>query len=310
METSIAQQNAPAREPAPIQIRPVRQADTGECARIIFEAFFRLAERHHFPPDFPSIDVAAGLANHFIGHPSIFGVVAESGGRVVGSNFLIEHDEIRGVGPITVDPSMQRKSIGRALMQAVLDRARAINSVGVRLVQDSFNTASLSLYNSLGFDAREPLALIRGTPTDAGRLSGGYDARPLTEQDLPACAALCRSVHGIERSGEIRDILGSPLRPIVLLRGGEIVGYATAPRMWVLNHGVAETEADMQALLLAAAADGPDSAEPLSFLLPIRQADLLRWCLGQGLRVVKPMTLMSLGRYEEPRGCYYPSVLY
>jgi hypothetical protein len=30
--------------------------------------------------------------------------------------------------------------------------------------------------------------------------------------------------------------------------------------------------------------------EPASFLLPTRQAGLLRWCLREGLRAVKPMT--------------------
>ncbi len=42
--------------------------------------------------------------------------------------------------------------------------------------------------------------------------------------------------------------------------------------------------------------------EPASFLLPLRQAGLFRWCLGEGLRVVKPMTYMTLGQYHEPKG--------
>jgi len=32
--------------------------------------------------------------------------------------------------------------------------------------------------------------------------------------------------------------------------------------------------------------------------------------LGAGMRVVKPMTLMAMGQYQEPRGCWFPSVLY
>jgi hypothetical protein len=72
------------------------------------------------------------------------------------------------------------------------------------------------------------------------------------------------------------------------------------------NHGVAETEADMRALIAGAAA----SAGPVSLLLPVRQASLSRWCLGEGMRVVKPMTLMAMGAYQEPRGCWFPSVFY
>ena len=41
-----------------------------------------------------------------------------------------------------------------------------------------------------------------------------------------------------------------------------------------------------------------------------RNGELFRWCLGNGLRVVQPMTLMSLGLYSEPKGAFLPSVLY
>ena len=46
------------------------------------------------------------------------------------------------------------------------------------------------------------------------------------------------------------------------------------------------------------------------FLLPTRNSELFRWCLAQGLRVVQPMTLMSLGLYNEPKGAFLPSILY
>ena len=36
----------------------------------------------------------------------------------------------------------------------------------------------------------------------------------------------------------------------------------------------------------------------------------MRWCLEQGLRIVQPMTLMTLGRYETPDGAFLPSILY
>jgi len=91
------------------------------------------------------------------------------------------------------------------------------------------------------------------------------------------------------------------------LREDRITAYALALNLWPRNHAVAETEEDMKALLLGAAAM---NAEPLSFLLPVRQASFFRWCLSEGLRAVMPMTLMALGEYREPNGCYIPSVLY
>jgi hypothetical protein len=69
-----------------ITVRRARPRGADECERIIYEAFKGAAERHNFRPDFPSADAAAQLAHHFINDPAVYGVVAESGGRVVGSN--------------------------------------------------------------------------------------------------------------------------------------------------------------------------------------------------------------------------------
>jgi hypothetical protein len=187
-------------------------------------------------------------------------------------------------------------------MQAVIERGR--EAPGVRLVQDAFNTRSYSLYASLGFDVKEPLLLIRGTPP--GEPNSSATVRRVAEDDVIACARLCTVVHGYERSHELRDALRL-FSPFVVERDGRITGYLTAPTFWLMNHGVAETEEDMRALILGAASM---SSEPLSFLLPTRQASFFRWCLSMGLRAVKPMTLMTMGTYQEPKGCYFPSVLY
>ena len=285
-----------------LEIRPATPADIDACGRIIYEAFKGIAEEHRFPPDFPTVEAATQLASLFINHPAIFGVVAESDGHVVGSNFLDERNPIRGLGPITVDPGSQARGIGRRLMQAVLERGRA--AVGIRLLQDAFNTRSIALYGSLGFDVKEPILLMSGTPTS--RPPADVEVRPLGSEDLAACSALCTRVHGFERTDELSDAL-KLFSPVVALRRGRITAYASTATFWPLNHGVAETEADMRALMLGAAGL---TSEPLAFLLPVRQADLFRWCLAEGLRVVKPMTLMTSGQYRDPAGCYFVSVLY
>jgi hypothetical protein len=90
-------------------------------------------------------------------------------------------------------------------------------------------------------------------------------------------------------------------------RENHIVAYASAPIFWQMNHAVAETTEDMMTLL---SGSNKLTNQPLSFLLPTRQAELFRLCLNGGLRVVKPMTLMSMGVYQEPHGTFLPSVLY
>jgi predicted N-acetyltransferase YhbS len=283
-----------------VHLRPARPDDAGEVARIMFEAFAGVHDRHRFPRDFPTLDAAAALTSAFVAHPSIWGVVAERDGRIVGSNFLDERGEVRGVGPITVDPAAQAGGVGRALMQAVLDRAAG--AAGVRLLQDAFNTRSLALYASLGFEVTDPLVVMGGTPR-AG-LVDGYDVRRLTADDLDAAAELSARVHGYERTHEVSDALEAPhLEPVAATRDGELVAYATTLRFFPAAHAVAETQEAMAALISGAEA-------PVSFLLPIRQRELLRWALGAGLRVVKPMNYMVIGRHREARGAWIPSVLY
>ena len=164
----------------------------------------------------------------------------------------------------------------------------------------------MSLYASLGFEVKEPVVRISGPVRSAP--APGIEVRALEETDFDACAELCRRVHGFERSNELRDAARVPmLTPMVAVRDGRITAYATGVHFWPLGHGVAESDADLQALILAAAAA---SEAPVDLLLPVRQADLFRWALGEGMRVVNPMTLMATGEYREPQGAWFPSVLY
>src|ERR687897_21811 len=287
-----------------IQLRAPEPADADECARIVYEAFGALHDHHRFQRDFPTLEAAQQLASAFISHPSIWGILAERQGRIVGSNFVDERGSIRGLGPITVDPNAQRAGVGRRLMDAALERSR--EAAGIRLFQDSFNVASLSLYASLGFEVKGPAAVMSGTPRSGP--AAGIEARPLEEGDLDRCEDLCLRVHGFERTNELRDALDVPvLSPFVALRAGRITAYATTLTFFPAAYAVAETEDDMRALILGALAA---REEPASFLLPTRQADLFRWCLEEGLRVVKPMTYMAIGEYRKPAGCWIPSVLY
>jgi GNAT superfamily N-acetyltransferase len=285
-------------------LRPIEHRDGGQAARIVYEAFARIHDHHRFARDFPTREAATQLVEAFIDHPRIWGVVAEADGRIVGSNFLDERGPITGVGPITVSPEAQGARVGRRLMEAVLQRGR--DARGVRLLQDSFNTASLSLYASLGFDPRAPIALLRG-PVNA-EVPARTEVRPAQRDDLAACEALSLRVHGYERTNELADAIDSPgLSPFVTICDGRVTAYATTLALFPAAHAVAESDESMQALIAGAVA--PTGA-PAAFLLPVRQAELFRWCLNAGLRVVKPMTYMTVGEYREPRGAWLPSVLY
>src|ERR1700722_18244905 len=137
------------------RLRTMTPTDVDDCARICYEAFHAIATQHDFQPDFPSTEPARELISALQSHPDFFSVVAESDGRIVGSNFLDERSPICAVGPVTVTPDMHDGGIGRSLMQAVLDRSVEREALGVRLVQVAYNTRSMSLYTKLGFATRE-----------------------------------------------------------------------------------------------------------------------------------------------------------
>lgn len=283
-----------------VSLREVQAADAAECGRIIHAAFAAIAAQHNFPPDFPSAEVAAGVASMLIAHPGFYGAVAENDGHIVGSNFLDERSAISGLGPITVEPAAQNKGIGRQLMQAIIERAAAKKMPGVRLVQDAFHNRSLCLYTSLGFATREPLSVMQGAPLKL-RLPG-YDVRPARESDRAACNALCRRVHGFDRGAELADAIAHDTATVVE-HLGRITGYAT--EIGFLAHAVGESNEDLKALIGAAATfTGP------GFLVPTRNYDVFRWCLDRGVRLVSQRTLMTLGLYNEPTGAYLPSILY
>ena len=283
-----------------VKVRLGAPRDAELCGRICYNAFKTISEAHGFAPDFPGPETAIDVLTRMLANPKFYSVVAEIDGRIVGSNFLDERNSIAGVGPITVDPTVQNRAIGRRLMDAVYDRATEKDFAGVRLIQAGFHTRSLSLYAKLGYDVCEPLACMQG---HALAISvDDHVVRPATEEDVDACNRLCRQVHGHDRGGELRDAIAQGSANVVERMGG-ITGYATI--IGFFGHAVGETDEDIKALIGAAKEfPGP------GFLLPTRNGDLFRWCLSSGLRVTQPMTLMSKGFYNEPAGAFLPSILY
>ena len=195
--------------------------------------------------------------------------LAESEGRIVGSNFLDERSCIAGVGPITVDPTGQNRGVGGRLMQDVLDRAARQQAAGVRLLQAGFHNRSLCLYTKLGFRTREPMSILQGKPL--GQHFPGKEVRPATDADVTACNLICHQIHGFDRNCELRDAIGQNAASVVEQRG-RVTGYTTGIALF--GHSVAETNNDLLALIGAA----PQFGGP-GFLLPTRNHEVFKWCL-------------------------------
>lgn len=267
---------------------------------ICYEAFKTISGQHSFPPDFPSPEIARDLFSSLLSRPDVYSVIAESEGRIVGSNFLWEDAAIAGVGPLTIAPDVQDSALGRRLMENVLERARQKRCAGVRLVQAAYHNRSLALYTKLGFDVREPLVNLQGPALQLDIPS--YSVRLGHGSDVEACNHLCHKIHGHNRGQELSHAIEQGTA-MVVEHAGRITGYATL--IGFMGHAVGESNEDLKALIGAAEAfAGP------GFLLPSRNGELFRWCLQHGLRVVQPATLMSLGLYNQPSGAFLPSILF
>ena len=282
-----------------VELAPVKPEQVEELGGICYRAFKDIADRHGFPTDFDSPGFAQMVLGGMVRDEDCYSVAAGVDGHLSGSNYLTTHDEVGGVGPVSVDPPMQGKGVGRAVMGDVLKYARENGIERVRLMQDSFNMMSLALYASLGFDTKVPVAVMQ----PAGKEDP--NVREATPDDLPAVEELSRRIYRVSRRNEVAHRFGSPFQPFVRGSGGRITGYSI---LGLLGHGVAETEEDMVALVLHAAGRTPPQFA--AFFCPLTEGGLYRRFLAAGCRNIKVMNLMALGPYEAPDGVWMPSVLY
>jgi GNAT superfamily N-acetyltransferase len=281
-------------------VREASSDDAEHCGRIFYEAFESIATRHRLPIEPSSREFTQFMVGQMLTRNGFVGLVAERNGEVLGSAFVDERAVIAGIGPVTVDPAAQDAGVGRELMKAALRREHDRGAVGVRLVQTAYHYRSLALYTKLGFMVREPLSVLQGTPPAIS--IPGFGVRPAHEQDLRSCNELCARIHGHDRAGELRDAITAGTAHVVERPEG-ICGYATGFGYgW---HAVAETNENLIALLASA-----QTFMGLGILVPSRNAELLRWCLAHGLKIVQQSTLMTIGLYNEPTGGWLPSIAY
>jgi ribosomal protein S18 acetylase RimI-like enzyme len=287
--------------PAGVQLVPAEGQHVPELGRICYEAFKDIADRHGFTPDFPSVQYARRVIGMLVERKDFYGVAAIVNGELAGSNYISFTDAVAGVGPITVDCAFQGRDLGRALMQDVIDHARRSNVARVRLLQDAFNTASISLYASLGFDVKHAVAEILLNAA----VKADATVRPVRADDIEALDAICQKNYKTSRKNELAAAVRAELSPVLRERGGKFTGYLIPG---IFGHGVAETPGDAVALGTQAARLIPH--ERARSLVPLTDGPLFRAFLKAGCRTVKMMNLMALGPYEEPDSIWMPSILY
>jgi ribosomal protein S18 acetylase RimI-like enzyme len=284
-----------------LELVPAEPKHINEIGRICFEAFKSIHDRHAFQRDFPDAELATKVVGMLVERKDFYGVVALLDGKPVGSNFSSLMDEVSGIGPITVDPSCQARGIGRALMEDVMYHGKRNNIDRLRLLQDSFNLTSLSLYTSLGFDVKETVVLMQAAPTS----KIDQTVRPITENDLAVIEGLSKRIYKVSRINEVASALVYGFPAFLRERAGRVTGYLLPG---FLGHGVAETEEDSLALIGESARRIPP--EFTRFFCPLGRAKFFRNSLKMGCRAIKVMNLMAVGPYEPPQDVWMPSILY
>ena len=284
-------------------IRPIEPSDAEACGKIGYEAHGAISSAHGYPSEQPSEEYGIGVIKMCLANPNSWGVLAERQGKILGSIFLHKFppSPVGVIGPLTVHPSAEG-GVGKALMDAALNRAEKQGHNYVRLVQSPSHIRSFVLYTKCGFVLREPLFLIQGD-LNALRNKNGDVRAVRTEEDISSCNKLCISAHGFSREGELRQALQQQGSAILITRNGKISGYSAG--LGLFGHAVAESNEDLMELISSAQAImGP------GFFVPARNEKLLRWLLENKFRIVWPANLMSVGPYQEPSMPFLPSLAY
>ncbi len=137
-----------------LAVRPVTPADTDACLVLLREAFWNVYRPgatehviwHRLVSGHP--DLLAALALVATIGDRVVGCVASTRARIVGDSAAADRTgtPVAVLGPIAVDPELQRRGIGAALLRASIDAARAGGERGI------FLYGSPDYYPRFGFE--------------------------------------------------------------------------------------------------------------------------------------------------------------
>jgi ribosomal protein S18 acetylase RimI-like enzyme len=194
---------------------------------------------------------------HLLGTDPGGSLVAEHHGRIVGLAQAYVREELWCLSMLAVDPQAQSTGAGRALF----DGALGYGGGGPGLIVSSNDPRALRLYAAAGFSLRPALKATgmidrRALPTPCAEVRRGGLS------DLPAIAAISRSVRGAAHSPEIAFALGRGAQLLVLENRGFVVAE---PGVGVFTLAARDEEA-ASALLWSGLSVVGDVAEPVRWI--------------------------------------------
>jgi len=196
-------------------------------------------------------------------------LLANLDGAPVGLGGVTSYGAFAYLGLMAVDPAMQRRGIGQALVEALVARAHELGSAMILL---DASDAGAPLYARLGFVEDDRARVYTRETTISVESTAGQAVRLLAQDDLPALVAFDAPYFGAARASVLRMCVQRYAERSFATRdeAGAINGYLIAfeERIgpWLATTPeVAET-------LLACALTLP-FATPLSIIVPALNSD-------------------------------------
>eukprot|EP01114_Cavostelium_apophysatum_P018916 TRINITY_DN5948_c0_g2_i1.p1 TRINITY_DN5948_c0_g2~~TRINITY_DN5948_c0_g2_i1.p1 ORF type:complete len:363 (-),score=32.91 TRINITY_DN5948_c0_g2_i1:43-1131(-) len=273
--------------------------------------------------------------------------VSKDSGTPIGVNFLSERDQdsydndeetdVRMVGPIGVLANQQGKGVGKRLMQHFVDRFIRDESVkgkkSIRLMANTHNPVSVSVYISMGYEIKRTLTELRGHPRNLDDCPPSDENVRFKVMELSDAGRVCdfykrmigyRRMEHVLFSIERNSKTISSFTPYVMERRKssndpfEIVAITTG--FHIDANVIADGLDNLKMLLLHSFRESNQpTAEkitdpafgPYLFADGAAYPELLKWLIGQGFKIIKHMHMMCIGEYRpitSPSCIYCPSV--
>jgi GNAT superfamily N-acetyltransferase len=238
-------------------------------------------------------------------------------GELLGICFSHERETHVAVGIVATSPEATGRGIARSMMQAVLDKARALGKPA-RLVSSLLNLDSFSLYNRLGFVPGTIFQdLLLSVPAEgiAATAPAGAECVRLARPDEAArLADFEHSLQGIRREKDYAFFLANRAGSWKVLvsedDSGELNGVLVLsdhPCFTMIGPGVAADETSGAALLWRAL--DLLRGRTVVFLAPSVATGLVRTAYSWGARNVELHVSQSTVPVANVRGIVFPTFL-
>lgn len=295
-----------------IVIRKMEIDEAEETGKIIVQAFNDVFIKHGLPAPFQSWQAGQGIAYGYAGHDPEGCLVATENGKIIGSGFIHLRGDKASIGPMSVSPEHQNKGLGRAIMEALLKIGSKASSI--RLIQDSFNTVSFSLYTKIGFQARDVvLSLLLREPADyhppsrspAASATDNREIRLIERKDLPKILELDKKVMGFDREKDFNLLINQGVGFQSRMKNshrtnGFIFCYPYREKIIFLGPGVALNLDYLRDLLIEILQQNKGACIRVKMFAS--HPDLARFLLDAGFQIIGLGTFMVRGNYERPPG--------